>query len=90
MFTYAWPTVIQKMTQVLNIYPKVKGILERLRTWNVFSNSSPVEGITRANRANRSTWRPPSTARRSTELGPRKGNSYPAMLAARPLGAEPR
>jgi hypothetical protein len=56
MFTYAWPTVIQKMTQVLDIYPKVKGILERLRTWNVFSNSSPVEGITRANRANRSTW----------------------------------
>ncbi|MGB5878675.1 MAG: VWA domain-containing protein, partial [Thermoanaerobaculia bacterium] len=77
MFTYAWPTVIQKMTQVLDIYPKVKGIqvmndmgqymfsryagkwipdtpgrrkviIERLRTWNVFSNSSPVEGITRA------------------------------------------
>jgi hypothetical protein len=77
MFTYAWPTVLQKMTQVLDIYPKVKGIqvmndmgqymfsryagkwipdtpgrrkviIERLRTWNVFSNSSPVEGITRA------------------------------------------
>ena len=77
MFTYAWPTVIQKMTQVLDIYPKVKGIqvmndmgqymfsryagkwipdtpgrrkviIEHLRTWNVFSNSSPVEGITRA------------------------------------------
>jgi len=26
MFTYAWPTVIQKMSQVLDIYPKVKGI----------------------------------------------------------------
>jgi hypothetical protein len=77
MFTYAWPTVLQKITQVLDIYPKVKGIqvmndmgqymfsryagkwipdtpgrrkviIERLRTWNVFSNSSPVEGITRA------------------------------------------
>ncbi len=77
MFTYAWPTVIQKMSQVLDIYPKVKGIqvmndmgqymfsryagkwipdtpgrrkviIEHLRTWNVFSNSSPVEGITRA------------------------------------------
>jgi len=23
MFTYAWPTVIQKMTQVLDIYPRV-------------------------------------------------------------------
>lgn len=28
-----------------------KAILARLRTWNVFSNSSPVEGITRAIRA---------------------------------------
>ncbi len=77
MFTYAWPVVMRKMTQVLDIYPKVKGIqvmndmgqymfssyagkwipdtpgrrkaiLDRLRTWSAFSNSSPVEGITRA------------------------------------------
>ena len=72
-----WSLVREKMTQVLDIYPKVKGIqimndmgqymfsqyagkwipdtpgrrkaiLDRLRTWHVFSNSSPVEGITRA------------------------------------------
>jgi hypothetical protein len=77
MFQYAWPLVVEKMSQTLNIYPKVKGIqvmndmgqymfshyagkwipdtpgrrkaiLERLRSWSVFSNSSPVEGVTRA------------------------------------------
>jgi hypothetical protein len=77
MFTYAWPAVLSKMSQVLDAYPRVKGIqvmndmgqymfssyagkwipdtpgrrkaiLDRLRTWSVFSNSSPVEGITRA------------------------------------------
>ena len=77
MFNYAWPLVVQKMAQTLDIYPQVKGIqvmndmgqymfsryagkwipdtparrkaiLERLSSWNVFSNSSPVEGITRA------------------------------------------
>lgn len=73
----AWPLVMQKMTEVLEVYPRVRGIqvmndmgrymfsgyagrwipdtpgrrrviLERLRSWKVFSNSSPVEGITRA------------------------------------------
>ena len=77
MQTYAWSLMLEKMTQVLDAYPKVKGlqvmndmgqymfssyagkwipdtpgrrkvILQNLRTWNVFSNSSPVEGITRA------------------------------------------
>jgi hypothetical protein len=77
MFTYAWPVMLQKMTQVLDAYPRVKGIqvmndmgqymfpryagkwipdtpgrrkviIDNLRTWSVFSNSSPVEGITRA------------------------------------------
>jgi hypothetical protein len=77
MFTYAWASMLQKMTQVLDAYPKVKGlqvmndmgqymfpryagkwipdtpgrrkvILQNLRGWSVFSNSSPVEGITRA------------------------------------------
>ncbi len=72
-----WSLVREKMTQVLDIYPKVKGIqvmndmgqymfsqyagkwipdtpgrrkaiLQRLASWQVFSNSSPVEGITRA------------------------------------------
>ncbi|MGD8376813.1 MAG: VWA domain-containing protein [Acidobacteriota bacterium] len=80
MVNYAWSSVVQKMTQVLDIYPKVKGIqvmndmgqymfpgyagkwipdtplrrsaiLDRLRTWSAFSNSSPVEGIERAIRA---------------------------------------
>jgi hypothetical protein len=77
MFHYAWPAVVEKMTQVLDTYPKVKGmqimndmgqymysqysgkwipdtpgrrkaVIARLRSWNAFSNSSPVEGITRA------------------------------------------
>jgi hypothetical protein len=77
MYNYAWPLVVRKMAQTLDIYPQVKGIqvmndmgqymfsrysgkwipdtparrkaiLERLSSWNVFSNSSPVEGITRA------------------------------------------
>ena len=77
MQRYAWPLVVKKMSQVLNIYPRVKGIqvmndmgqymfsryagkwipdtparrkaiLKRLAGWSVFSNSSPVEGITRA------------------------------------------
>jgi len=77
MFHYAWPLVLKKMSQVLDIYPQVKGIqvmndmgqymfsryagkwipdtparrkaiLDRLASWNVFSNSSPVEGISRA------------------------------------------
>ena len=77
MFHYAWPAVVEKMTQVLDAHPKVKGlqvmndmgqymysqyagkwipdtpgrrkaVLAQLGTWNVFSNSSPVEGITRA------------------------------------------
>lgn len=80
MFRYAWPTVLEKMRQVLDAYPRVKGlqvmndmgqymysqyagkwipdtparrraVLERLATWSVFSNSSPVEGVTRAIRA---------------------------------------
>ena len=74
MQRFAWPLVRQKMAQVLDAYPAVKGlqvmndegvymfsrysgkwipdtnarrkaILERLRSWNAFSNSSPVEGI---------------------------------------------
>ena len=77
MHNYAWPLVIKKMEEVLDVYPKVKGIqvmndmgnymfrnysgkwipdtpgrrrviLDRLRAWDPFSNSSPVEGITRA------------------------------------------
>jgi hypothetical protein len=77
MFHYAWPAVVEKMTQVLDTYPQVKGlqimndmgqymysqyagkwipdtpgrrkaVIARLRSWSVFSNSSPVEGITRA------------------------------------------
>lgn len=80
MHGYAWPTVIKKLTETLDLYPKVKGlqimndmgdymfsqyagqwipdtpgrrkaIISRLATWQPFSNSSPVEGITRAIRA---------------------------------------
>ncbi len=74
MQQFAWRTVVQKMNEALNAYPKVKGmqvmsdegeymystyarqwipdtpglrktVLERLRGWQPFSNSSPVEGI---------------------------------------------
>jgi hypothetical protein len=74
MQRFAWPVLLQKMGQVLDAYPKVKGlqvmndegvymfssyagkwipdtkarrqaVLQRLATWNAFSNSSPVEGI---------------------------------------------
>jgi len=74
MQRWAWPLLLRKMAQVLDAYPKVKGmqvmndegvymfsryagkwipdtparrqaVIERLATWNVFSNSSPVEGI---------------------------------------------
>ncbi len=77
MKNYAWPTVNRKMSEVLDAYPKVKGlqvmndmgqymyshyagkwipdtpgrrraVKERLVSWNAFSNSSPVEGITSA------------------------------------------
>lgn len=77
MHNYAWNLVVQKMQEVLDVYPTVKGIqvmndmgqymfrqysgkwipdtsgrrrviLNRLRSWAPFSNSSPVEGITRA------------------------------------------
>ena len=74
MQRFAWPLLRHKMDEVLDAYPKVKGlqimsdegtymfssyagkwipdtparrqaIRERLRSWNAFSNSSPVEGI---------------------------------------------
>lgn len=74
MHNYAWPLMMKKMEEVLDVYPKVKGmqvmndmgqymfsnyarkwipdtparrkiILDRLRNWAPFSNSSPVEGI---------------------------------------------
>ena len=77
MYNFAWPLVLQKVAETLEVYPRLKGIqvmndmgnymftqyagawipdtdarrraiIERLRSWNVFSNSSPVEGITRA------------------------------------------
>ncbi|MGW8311765.1 MAG: VWA domain-containing protein [Desulfuromonadales bacterium] len=77
MQRFAWPLVRQKMKEILDIYPHVKGvqvmndmgdymfsqyagswipdsparrraILDRLSSWAPFSNSSPVEGVTRA------------------------------------------
>ncbi|MBE9549423.1 MAG: VWA domain-containing protein [Proteobacteria bacterium] len=74
MTSYAWSHVLKKVSEVLSVYPKVKGIQvmndmgqymfptykgkwipdtvgrrtainTRLRTWQPFSNSSPVEGI---------------------------------------------
>ena len=77
MLTYGWELAEEKLTEVLDAYPKVKGlqvmndmgeymfsqyaghwipdtparrkaVLKRMRTWQPFSNSSPVEGITAA------------------------------------------
>lgn len=77
MFGSAWPLVMRKVEETLDVYPRLKGIqvmndmghymftqyanawipdtasrrdiiLERLSTWSAFSNSSPVEGITKA------------------------------------------
>jgi hypothetical protein len=77
MFNYVWPTLLKKIEETLNTYPKVKGfqvmndegvymfstyrgkwlpdtpvqrkaVIDRLRNWNAFSNSSPVEGIVEA------------------------------------------
>ena len=77
MTANAWALVLRKMSETLEIYPKVKGIqvmndmggymfssfagrwipdtparrkaiLKRLITWRPYSNSSPVEGITKA------------------------------------------
>ena len=77
MFNHGWGSVQQKVSEVLDVYPKVKGmqvmndmgeymfsqyagewipdtparrkaLLKRLRSWQPFSNSSPVEGITAA------------------------------------------
>jgi hypothetical protein len=74
MQRFAWPALQRKMAQVLDAYPRVKGlqvmndeglymfstyagkwipdtpgrraaVLERLASWNAYSNSSPVEGI---------------------------------------------
>ena len=73
----AWPLVVQKMQEVLNTYPQVKGmqvlndqgaymfptyasqwipdtparravVIDRLRTWNIFSASNPAPGIVQA------------------------------------------
>jgi len=77
MQTVAWPLVVKKVEEVLNVHPHVKGlqvindmgsymfgayagqwipdtparrkeVIRRLRTWQSFSNSSPVEGILHA------------------------------------------
>ncbi len=74
MTQYAWAHVLKKVSEVLSVYPKVKGIQvmndmgqymfqpysgkwipdtagrrrainQRMRSWQPFSNSSPVEGI---------------------------------------------
>jgi hypothetical protein len=74
---YAWPLLQQKIDEILQVYPRLKGIQvmndmgqfmfsqyagewipdtrarrgaikDRLQTWDTFSNSSPVEGITKA------------------------------------------
>jgi hypothetical protein len=74
MVKFAWPLVLEKVQEALDVYPRVKGIqvlndeggymfeqfkgqwipddpgrrkaiVDTLRTWRPFSNSSPVEGI---------------------------------------------
>ncbi len=80
MFNHAWPMMLEKVEETLNLYPKLQGfqvmndegvymftdyrgkwmpdtpaqrrtVVERLRTWNAFSNSSPIEGIVEAIRS---------------------------------------
>jgi hypothetical protein len=81
MQRFAWSAVLRTMVEVLDLYPKVKGlqvlsdegdylfstyrggqwipdtpgrrkaVIEALRTWTPFSDSSPVEGIETAIRA---------------------------------------
>lgn len=81
MQRYAWAEMLRKMDEILDLYPRVKGlqvmsdegdylfntyragqwipdtparrraVLEALRHWKTFSDSSPVEGIERAIRA---------------------------------------
>jgi len=77
MAEFAWPLVLEKFEEILDIYPNLKGvqvmndmgiymfsgyrgrwipdtpgrrraIINRLRSWRPFSNSSPVEGIEQA------------------------------------------
>jgi len=77
MHQFAWSRMMDELVNILDIYPKVKGIqimndmgvymfsttrnewiqdtpgrrkaiIERLRSWSPFSNSSPVEGIQNA------------------------------------------
>lgn len=77
MREFAWPLVIQKVQETLEVYPQLKGIqimndqgdymfsqyagswirdttarrqaiLDRMASWNAFSNSSPEQGIIRA------------------------------------------
>lgn len=74
---FAWPLLLRKIDEILQVYPRLKGIqvmndmgqfmfsqyagewipdtrarraaiMDRLQTWDTFSNSSPVEGITKA------------------------------------------
>jgi hypothetical protein len=74
MQRYAWPLLLRKMSEILDVYPRVKGmqvmndegmymfssyagkwipdtpgrrqaVLQKLSSWNAYSNSSPVEGI---------------------------------------------
>ena len=81
MQRFAWSQMLRKMNEILDLYPRVKGmqvmsdegdylfstyragqwipdtpsrrkaVLEALRNWRTFSDSSPVEGIERAIRA---------------------------------------
>ena len=74
---FAWPLLLRKIDEILQVYPRLKGIqvmndmgqfmfsqyanewipdtrarraaiMDRLESWDTFSNSSPVEGITKA------------------------------------------
>jgi hypothetical protein len=74
---FAWPLLLRKIDEILQVYPRLKGIqvmndmgqfmfsqyanewipdtrarraaiMDRLQSWDTFSNSSPVEGITKA------------------------------------------
>lgn len=81
MQRFAWNTMLRKMTEILDMYPRVKGmqvlsdegdylfssyrggqwipdtpgrrkaVIDAIRSWKTFSDSSPVEGIERGIRA---------------------------------------
>lgn len=120
MVRFAWDAMLEKMFEILDAYPQVRGIqvmndmgnylfpsqrgrfmedspsrrraiASRLRNWNVYSNSSPVEGISAAIRTFGRTDRRVSLYVLGDEFS---GGSIDEVLASvrelNPLGADGR